>query len=114
MLIILLNFLIAVISQSYEKVKNSAMMLEYQDKCQLNSEAHMIMELFKYNITYKVMIITEPENVKDKQETEDFDEWTGFVQTLKMFIKKKSRKISNDMTKLEKTMKQIHDHMDKE
>lgn len=58
-LIILLNFLIAVISQSYEKVKNSAIILEYQDRCELNREAHQVFnEYERYRKAYNRIIIS--------------------------------------------------------
>jgi len=42
--IILLNFLIAVISQSYENVMNSATILKFKDIAQLNREAYLVMQ----------------------------------------------------------------------
>jgi len=45
-LIVLLNFLIAVISQSYENVMNSAQQFKYKQRCELIREAAIINETF--------------------------------------------------------------------
>lgn len=72
-LIILLNFLIAVISQSYENVMNSASILTYNSRCEWNAEMYQI--AFKQNITNNCMVLTF-ENMEDAGEG---DEWAGFV-----------------------------------
>ena len=87
--IILLNFLIAVISQSYENVMNSKTIKKYKDIAHLNKEAFMF---------YKTIGVSPGQNLisnnkvllslvvgDEQQETE---EWTGFVKTMKIFVKK--------------------------
>lgn len=46
--IILLNFLIAVIGQSYENVMNNAIEFQYNNKATLNSEAHQLIKCITY------------------------------------------------------------------
>lgn len=43
-LIVLMNFLIAVISQSYENVMDTAVMIKYQQRCDLNQEVALVYE----------------------------------------------------------------------
>ena len=38
MMIIMLNFLIAIISQSYEEVMSTTFVLMYEQRCQMNQE----------------------------------------------------------------------------
>ena len=86
--IILLNFLIAVISQSYENVMSSKTIKQYQDIAALNKETFQFLntmgllagnELVQKN---RILITVEAENENESSE------WTGFVSTMKSFIKK--------------------------
>lgn len=43
-LIVLINFLIAVISQSYENVMDTAVIIKYSQRCDLNSQISLIYE----------------------------------------------------------------------
>ena len=46
MLVIMLNFLIAIISQSYENVMSKSVILKYRQKIQLNFECLLILDFF--------------------------------------------------------------------
>lgn len=46
MLIIILNFLIAEVSMTYDKVKSSGMQFLYQKKSEVNKNAYVYKELF--------------------------------------------------------------------
>ena len=46
-LIILLNFLIAIISQSYEMVMANQVMSTYLHRCQLNKDCLLVLDFFK-------------------------------------------------------------------
>ena len=85
--IILLNFLIAVISQSYENVMNSKSIMKYQDMAALNKEAYQFMNHwgFKHPLIKKNRLLVSLEVANDEGET---SEWSGFVQTMKIFVKK--------------------------
>ena len=54
--IILLNFLIAVISQSYENVMNSKSIKKYKDIAHLNKEAFLCLETIKWFANHKSLI----------------------------------------------------------
>ena len=84
MVIVLLNFLIAIISQSYEKVMNFSIMYTYQNKVELNKEYTMLksrLPWFKME-EINLLILFSPKNFEDTT----MAEWLGFVQTLKGFI----------------------------
>lgn len=85
--VILLNFLIAVITQSYEKVMNSATILKYQNKTAYNREAFQIITYLgfgKKKLKTIIMSVAGKDNGDDCNQAE----WSGFVQTIKSFIKK--------------------------
>ena len=89
--IILLNFLIAVISQSYENVMNSKTILEYKDVADLNKEIQVFLaaiNVCKWNeplIRNNKMILSLKADVGLNEES---NEWVGFVQTMKIFVRK--------------------------
>ena len=88
--IILLNFLIAVISQSYENVMNSKTIKKYKDIAHLNKEAYLILSM--------VGLVSKSKLVKNNRillsikvnenTTTETEEWAGFATTMKNFFKK--------------------------
>lgn len=86
-LIILLNFLIAVVSQSYENVMNSAMQFKYIQRCELIREAAIINQQFGIYNEFHVFILQADTSAGGS------GDWAGFVQTLKTFIKGETSKI---------------------
>lgn len=99
--IILLNFLIAVISQSYENVMNSKSIMKYQDMAALNKEAYNFMNFFgfKYPLMKKNRLLLTLEASNDEGET---GEWGGFVQTMKIFVKKS---LNDNLNKMQEFVK---------
>ena len=93
--IILLNFLIAVISQSYENVMNKQDIKKYEYIADLNEEALMMINSLprmkrtfdgeKQQLVKKNQLIV---SIKTKEDQEDTEEWVGFIQTIKLFMKK--------------------------
>lgn len=97
-LIVLLNFLIAVISQSYENVMDSSDILTYSARCAFNSETFPLKsfigkDLINKTIANNCIIVTVPDQEAEGQSSE----WAGFVQTLKMFIKKQNGRAEEKM-----------------
>jgi len=106
-LIILLNFLIAVVSQSYENVMNSAMRFKYQQRCELNREAAIINTGLRRLNSYTALIL-QADHSDNGGNGED---WAGFVQTLKTFIRAQNSLVINKFNKfagvIEATKKEI-------
>lgn len=76
-LIILLNFLIAIISQSYEEVMSRSMQFQYTYKCILNREIFLLIE----NPPYPMRVL------QSDISKESTSEWTGFVSEIKKTLK---------------------------
>ena len=91
--IIMLNFLISVISQSYENVMNSHKIKRYQDIAALNKEVYEFLAAVgllslltsKEQINQNKIVIAMTPTEETAEET---DEWVGFVQTMKHFMRK--------------------------
>lgn len=79
--------MIAIIGQSYENVMDRRMEVEYEDKCDLNREAYQIMKYLpafgEYNSNTFLLTIVNGESDQEKP-----NQWNGFLQTLKLFIKR--------------------------
>lgn len=58
MIIILLNFLIAVITESYEEVATKQSIYTYLHKAELNEECYSMMSYFLQMDTYKVVVFS--------------------------------------------------------
>eukprot|EP00347_Sterkiella_histriomuscorum_P008062 403346519 len=93
--IILLNFIIAVISESYEKVMQKMVAESYRIKCQLIKEREIIFneEDWKdFKIFPNYIILRRP--VADNDDAGS--EWQGFVKDIKKTLMKVSQSITAD------------------
>ena len=57
MVIMMLNFLIAIISQSYENVMSQQIVFQYQQKVEMNEECLMILNYFKFLENFTILAI---------------------------------------------------------
>ena len=57
-LIILLNFLIAIISQSYDNVMSKSLEYKYNQRCQMNRECRLILKSLGMNYHFQCMILS--------------------------------------------------------
>ena len=57
MVIMMLNFLIAIISQSYENVMSQQIVFQYQQKVEMNEEYLMILNYFKFLENFTMLAI---------------------------------------------------------
>ena len=96
--IIMLNFLISVISQSYENVMNSKEVMKYRNRSTYNRETYYFLDMIcllnfftfkkltgRKQINENQIIISIPTAASIVEET---SEWAGFVQTMKKFVRK--------------------------
>ena len=81
--VILLNFLVGVIIQSYESVLNSSIILKYKQRCELNRECAIYLDSLYTSSRRNCSIISVSSAGDDLRHSE----WSGFVQALKRFIK---------------------------
>jgi len=70
-MIVLLNFLIAEVGQTYDKVKSDGSMLLYQKKAELNLLAFKIFKMFGKRSYFKVIVFTSPKNDDDTGDDDD-------------------------------------------
>lgn len=72
-LIILLNFLIAIISQSFEEVMAKKVVHKYQHRSTMNREYRLIAQAFGFYRPVQLMIISAEEEGHDEHD------WAGIV-----------------------------------
>lgn len=110
-LIVLMNFLIAVISQSYENVMDTAVMIKYSQRCDLN---HQVALVYEHSHVLKkdydcVILSSNTQHGGDSQ-------WSGFCQSVKGFVKESNAKIFTNIQKandqLDKTKGSILNDVD--
>jgi len=107
-LIVLLNFLIAVISQSYENVMNSSVQFKYKQRCELIRESAILNDTLSsfYSTFSDYQIFVLQANTTNDNAGKG-DDWSGFVQTLKTFIKEENNKTHKKLNSNSKKMDQI-------
>ena len=86
-LIILLNFLIAVISQGYDNVVAEQEKLHFVNKAYLNYEFFMLEQYFDITKDYTVLVF----QIDSEKIAEQEDKFLGFVQTIKNCILKQNQ-----------------------
>ena len=99
-LIILLNFLIAIISQSYDRVISNRLTYQYKHKSELNCERLQMLDFLKPFLKrfiefecFDLMCIVS-------SHSDDLDKYqitTGLTYKMKILMKKHTNKISEDM-----------------
>ena len=82
-LIILLNFLIAIISQSYEDVMSKSEQMKYKTRVDLNLECLQTYNFFGKLPSFNILLIAS-QNEEDGQSDQ---QWQGIVNTMKSFTR---------------------------
>lgn len=80
-LIILLNFLIAVISQGYDMVIAESVVDKYLTRAELNLEFFILLKAFGQIKKFNILILQMERDSEEKT-----DQFLGFVQTIKNSI----------------------------
>jgi len=83
MLIILLNFLIAVISQTYERVSGSKVSYTYKDKAEMNVECATILKFIYQQGEVKMIIFSYDKSIWT---SDDKGTWGGICDSIKRII----------------------------
>lgn len=63
MLVVMLNFIIAVINQTYDQVSLDQKFINYRYKAELNLECFELLQLFGYPTSFKVIVFSN--SIKD-------------------------------------------------
>jgi hypothetical protein len=100
MQIILLNFLIAVISQTYERVASSQVNYIYKDKAEMNEECQLILSTLYYVGEVKMIVFTYDKSIFSVES----DAWGGIVDQVKQVVDKSASKIRNKIESFQKNV----------
>jgi hypothetical protein len=91
----MLNFLIAVISQTYEQVMTLQIIYRYYHRADLNLECRRFLSNFMNLETYDCLLIQtaiEDELTTNTYGAEGESQWLGFVNTIKRYIAQQNYK----------------------
>lgn len=90
MLIVLLNFLIAIISESYEAVMAESIIHKYAHKIEMNRSHRLVSKALSrssiYSFFFTGLKAIECQIVTASPTEENVEDWTGFVHTITKFI----------------------------
>ena len=107
-LIVLLNFLIAIISQSYEEVMGREVINRYQSRCAIILEIAQLIDAIKYNRGNRSEANRTMLHLIAKASLEKGqNEFQGFVKSIKQALKRENKKLREDLTKLIPTQEQM-------
>jgi len=80
-LIILLNFLIAIVSQSYENVMQKLEIFKYKVRVDFNVECLQVMDYFGLLEPIDTLIV-----IAQDEDTLDGNEWSGMINSIRSFV----------------------------
>jgi hypothetical protein len=111
MLVFGLNFLIAQVQQILEQSMADSMLDRYTFRCKMIKENFALYEFFRLSHEMYIFRITA-----DASSASILQQWSGFVQTLKVFIRGQNlminEKMSKEMAGLEERMIDRHEELD--
>lgn len=105
MLVIMLNFLIAVISSNYEQTMIYQKLIGYRHKAELNYETYMLVNVFKKMDEYKCIVF----QCSKSNENYNQDEFDEKFDSLKKFISRENKRVMTDYLKLNENMQNVKD-----
>lgn len=112
--IMLLNFLIAVISQTYESVVSQQIIYTFTDRAEINLEYFQIVKQFRLirkSKAIRYMVFVESSDIAlDTRETN----WTGFVNTINYHSNKLQEKLKSQMRQTNHKMNQKMEEIQRE
>ena len=81
-----LNFLIAVISQSYEESMNNMVINQYRIRAVMNQQVYKNMRVLGwFKDRFRTVIVAQE---VDNDNAINKNEWNGYAQTVKVYLKK--------------------------
>lgn len=115
-LIILLNFLIAIVSQSYDRVISASIQYQYKHKSELNLETQRFFHMFSKPKPFDIMCI-----VSKFEESMDSGEY-GFTNVIKNYIRAQIQELTNTQSNrfekqeslLQSTNNKLQAHVEKQ
>ena len=112
MIIILLNFLIAVITESYEEVATKQSIYTYVHKASLNQECYQLISFFKRMKSYKVVVFSYNKELASSggvsEESSSNDIGLQYViAKLKKLVKKENKHIMDSQKDIKNELSQF-------
>ena len=80
-LVILMNFLIAIIAQSFEEMMSQQLINKYKHRAEMNRECRL--NLYSFGYAPKIDCLT----IQADNSVNETSEWQGFVQSIKKTLK---------------------------
>lgn len=105
----MLNFLIAVITSTYERTINYQKIISFKHKAELNEECYMLMTVFTKLQEFKIIVFSTS---KEATKLED-NELEDAVDNLKRYMTKETRDLTNSHKELNDNMLIVKDNQDK-
>lgn len=102
MLIVMLNFLIAVITDNYGRVQQQQRVYGFMHKAQLNHETYMLLSVLQDLPEYRCLVFQ-----KDRGNEAGEDEMDRRFEDLKKFIDKRTRTLCSNHESIEKNLSEV-------
>ena len=101
LVVVNLNFLIALISQSYEESMNNMIIDQYSTKAEFNNQVYKNMKLLGWGMkNFKTVIVAQE---VDNDNATNKNEWNGYAKTVKTYLKKQIDNKVDDLQKIVST-----------
>lgn len=110
--VILLNFLIAMITQSYERVMQQRAKSHYAQKCDLNIEIKLLQSHLMNEKKFDSVIIFSRNDLNANEE-DDEENWDGFVEAIRKQLHLYFGQVDNRLQNIDLQVKHRQDAMDK-
>ena len=109
MLIMMMNYIIAIVSQSWDEVKEQHYHQLYESRCHINFESAILMDAFRIKEIQGISELLVFKGVVEKETTEK--EFHGFVHAIKNSVKKELQLVKHEIR--QELVSQIQDVHDK-
>lgn len=100
MLVVLLNFIIAVINETYDQVKDNQVLINYQYKAELNLECQEILSILRKNTEFHVILFSVNKNENNQQQ----DSNQQIIEEVNKFIYSQSIRTKQEFSMVKSIM----------
>lgn len=98
MLVVMMNFLIAVISETYQQISSQRKIIDYRNKSELNEEAFIMLSAIKSFPEFRVVVFS----TNSQQDSMDDDQVDEVIQQAKKHISKEMNEVKKHQDQLNK------------
>lgn len=105
--ILMLNFLIAIISQSFERMMEQQLVTNYGHRIEFNRDCRIVLNYFGLLPTLNCAVIS------GKTLESEVDQWCGLVRSMKTYVKEQNADLHSRMKAMEAKLEKIDAKLDK-